>query len=361
MADLRAPEQFVVQSHAGPYRVSFDDGAFAKLAEARDGRARYIIDRHVAELYPSGIAPLLVSGHSLLVEATEEAKSLDRFTDYVERLVALGTRRSDPLVAIGGGIIQDITCFIAATLFRGLEWHFYPTTLLAQADSCIGSKSSINVGALKNALGTFTPPSEVTVDVSVLETLDERDVRSGVGEMLKVHAIEGPAAFDEIAAHYRRLFDDSATLRHYIFRSLEIKRGKVEEDEFDRGPRNVMNYGHSFGHAIESATDFGVPHGIAVTVGMDLANFVAVRVGRTSVHHFERMHGVLAENYRGFDGTGVPSERFLDAIGKDKKNTEEELRLVLPGMDGRVSIVGCANDERFRRACSDFFSGVGSP
>src|SRR5204862_184742 len=102
------------------------------------------------------------------------------------------------LLAVGGGITQDITCFLAATLLRGIDWHFYPTTLLAQADSCIGSKSSINVGAAKNILGTFPPPKQVTISTCFLDTLDPGDVRSGVGEMLKVHAIEGPGAFAKI-------------------------------------------------------------------------------------------------------------------------------------------------------------------
>jgi len=337
--------------------VSFHDGALAKIADTEPERARYVIDARVAELYATELQPLLDSGRALVVEATEAAKSLDRFTAHVERLVALGTRRGDPLVAIGGGIIQDITCFISATLFRGLEWRFYPTTLLAQADSCIGSKSSINVGRIKNALGTFTPPSSVIVDVTVLATLDDIDVRSGIGEMLKVHAIEGPDSFDTIARDYERLLGDPGTLAHYIYRSLEIKRRVIEEDEFDRGPRNVMNYGHSFGHAIESATDFGVPHGIAVTAGMDIANFVAVRVGRTGHGHFERMHPTLAENYTGFDSAAVPYDAFLSAIAKDKKNTDTELRLVLPDEEGRISIVACANDETFRAACADYLAG----
>src|SRR5581483_3202456 len=197
-------------------------------------------------------------------------------------------RRNHVLVAIGGGIIQDITCFLAATMLRGLPWNFIPTTLLAQADSCIGSKSSINAGEAKNILGTFTPPARVDVSTRFLKTLDERDIRSGIGEMLKVHAIEGPQSFDQIAHDYENILSDDSVMLHYIRRSLDIKKRIIEIDEFDRGPRNVMNYGHSFGHAIESATDFAVPHGIAVTLGMDLANYTAVRTGRTGEAFFQR-------------------------------------------------------------------------
>jgi 3-dehydroquinate synthase len=232
-----------------------------------------------------------------------------------------------------------------------------PTTLLAQADSCIGSKSSINVGSIKNVLGTFTPPARVTVATRLLDTLSPEDVRSGVGEMLKVHAIEGPEAFDAIAADYERLFGDGSTMERYVRRSLEIKKRIIELDEFDRGPRNVMNYGHSFGHALESATDFAIPHGIAVTIGMDMANFTAERLERSG-GTFARMHPTLAANYSGFEGTPVPLDSFLEAIGKDKKNVGRELRLVLPDGDGRVGIDSYPADDRFRSICAEYLEDV---
>src|SRR3954471_23913489 len=192
MADSAVSEDLVVQSHAGPYTVVFADDGFARLdADVPEG-THFVVDERVAELYADELATVLASPSGLRIEATDAAKSLDRFPAYIEQLVAGGVRRGHSVVAIGGGIMQDITCFIAATLLRGLDWRFYPTTLLAQADSCIGSKSSINVGELKNVLGTFTPPAEVVVVPHVLDTLDDVDVRSGIGEILKVTAIDGP-------------------------------------------------------------------------------------------------------------------------------------------------------------------------
>ena len=350
-------ERIVVQSHRGPYEVLFDDDAFAHLAAAVPANAHVIVDERVAELYSGALRNVLASPSVLQIEASEASKSLDRFPAYVEHLVDRGVRRGHVLVAIGGGTIQDVVCFLAATLLRGLDWHFYPTTLLAQADSCIGSKSSINVGTIKNVLGTFTPPTEVVIGTPVLDTLAEVDVRSGIGEMLKVHAIDGPDAFDRIAADYPRLVSEADLLRRYIRDSLEIKRSIIEEDEFDRGLRNVMNYGHSFGHAIESATDFAVPHGIAVTIGMDLANHVAVRLGHTTEAHYRRMHTVLAANYAGFERTPIPLDRLLSAISKDKKNRDRELRLVLPDASGRVSLGAYANDDTFAAACEEYLAG----
>ena len=244
----------------------------------------------------------------------------------------------------------------ATTLLRGLEWRFIPTTLLAQADSCIGSKSSINVHDAKNIVGTFTPPARVDIDIKFLDTLDEVDIRSGIGEMLKVHAIAGPDEFALIAADYHRLQSDRDILAHYVYRSLGFKRVLIELDEFDQGPRNVMNYGHSFGHAIESATSYGIPHGIAITIGMDMANHVARDLGITTAEHASRMRPTLAANYRGFEHTHIPRDQMLAAIAMDKKNTAAELRLILPDVDGRVAIVKHPADNAFRRICDGFLA-----
>jgi 3-dehydroquinate synthase len=356
MADSLASEQLVIQSHVGPYTVDFDDDALARLAAGVDETQHFVVDERVADLYADELRPVLDGPSVLLVEATEAHKSLDRFPAYVEHLAAHGVRRGHALVAVGGGIMQDIVCFLAATMLRGLEWRFLPTTLLAQADSCIGSKSSINVGAIKNVLGTFTPPSQVWIATRMLDTLDPRDVRSGVGEMLKVHAIAGPDDFNQIAGDYDDLFADAATMRRYIRRSLEIKKAIIEEDEFDKGVRNVMNYGHSFGHAIESATQFGIPHGIAVTIGMDMANYTAARLGHSRDEHYARMHPTMRANYTGYEEYPIDLEPLLAAIGKDKKNVGARLKLVLPDHEGRIGLVVRDLDDDFRAACADFLA-----
>ena len=352
-----AHEPMVIQSHVGPYTVHFDEDGLDRLNASCPGDAHFIIDRRVAELYRDHIDRILASPSVLLIDATEAAKSLDRFPAYVQHLVGCKLRRDHSLIAIGGGIIQDITCFLAATLLRGVAWRFYPTTLLAQSDSCIGSKSSINCGDAKNIMGTFTPPTEVTICTRLLDTLDERDLRSGVGEMLKVHAIAGPQAFDQLARDYDRLFTDRPVMITAIRRALEIKQSFIERDEFDRGPRLIFNYGHSFGHAIEAATDFAVPHGIAVTIGMDLANWTSWQLGIGGEQHFRRMHPTLAKNYRGFENTTVPLQPFLSALSKDKKNSAAgTATLILPDSDGRIFKGAYATDDRFAALMTRYFA-----
>lgn len=352
-------EPLHIQSHKGLYSAEFLTDDWRALANAATEGAHFLVDARVAQLYREQLAPVLQSPTTILIEAAEDAKSYAQVGTVIEKLVANGVRRQHKLVAIGGGIVQDITCFISSTLLRGVPWEFFPTTLLSQADSCIGSKSSINLGEVKNILGTFNPPQRVVILTAFLQTLDERDMRSGIGEMLKVHTIAGPAAYDEIAASYDALLADPKVLLGFVRKSLLIKQRYIEEDEFDRGIRNIFNYGHSFGHAIESATRHAIPHGIAVTMGMDIANFVATRRALLAPGHFERMHPVLQKNYAAFQHTPIPQDKLLAALGKDKKNTTDQLGLIFPvGDSATVERVFITPDDSFRTDLRAYFEEV---
>lgn len=346
------PEGLVIQSHKGPYTVAFDENLLLDAGPLLAGQPHFLVDANVARLYADRLGSILNHPHTVIIEATENNKSIDRVIPVIERLVVQKVRRDHVLVAIGGGIIQDITCFIASTLLRGMTWKFVPTTLLAQADSCIGSKSSINLGATKNILGTFNPPREIHVCTAFLNTLMERDLRSGIGEILKVHAIEGRAVFDRIASDSDMLLRDRAVLLSYVRDALLIKKRFIEADEFDQGIRNIFNYGHSFGHAIEAATDFAVPHGIAVTMGMDIANRIAVLRGLLPAEQHERMHPILRKNYGDYSSTHITTEALVSALMKDKKNTSSKLVLILPtGEEAKIQRVEVAADAVFSSHC----------
>ncbi len=352
-------DSITIQSHKGPYEATFDRDGLARLNGDVPENAHFIIDKKVADLYGGQMAAILAHPSVLLIEAHENNKSLDKFPAYVAHLVDRQLRRDQVLIAIGGGIIQDITCFLAATLLRGVQWRFYPTTLLAQADSCIGSKSSINCGDTKNILGTFTPPNKVVIATRFLDTLDQRDIHSGVGEMLKVQTIDGPDSLNAIATDYEALFSDPAVMEKYIRRSLLVKQRYIEEDEFDQGPRNIFNYGHSFGHAIEAATEFGIPHGIAVTIGMDMANWISARLGVGEDAHYDRMHPTLTANFKGYETTPVPLAPFLAALSKDKKNVGKgSVGLILPDKQARVFKDNYAANEAFQGLCADYLEKV---
>jgi 3-dehydroquinate synthase len=353
MSDL----DFTVRSLFREYPVSFVDDAAPLLASETGTAVQIIIDTAVIRLHAGRVRGLLEPARTISIEATEENKTLDGCRRVIETLVERGFRRDGALVAIGGGIIQDITAFAASILYRGVDWMFVPTTLLAQADSCIGSKTSINLGDKKNLIGNFYPPRRIFIDTAFLDTLSLDDVKSGIGEMLHFYYYADSPIIERLMADYDRLLTDRALLRPYISESLRIKRAVAETDEFDRGERNKFNYGHTFGHALESATHYGIRHGLAVTVGMDLANYLSVQLGRMGFEQFNRMHAVLRRNMPDFDLAAIDLERYVAALSKDKKNLGSDLVCILASAPGNLEKVRIALSGDIRRVIADYYQG----
>ena len=352
-------KKLIINSHKGPYEVNFDDSLdFSFLKSFEADQCHYIVDSRVAELY-SGKLDLAGYRNLILIDALEQNKSIENIIPVIEQLVRNKVKRSHTLIAIGGGIIQDITCFISSVLLRGIPWKFVPTTLLSQADSCIGSKSSINLGITKNILGTFHPPKEVFINCNFLESLNETEIFSGIGEIIKVHIIDGQSCFDQLTLDYDRLIFDRQMLLKYVRNSLLIKKKFIELDEFDIGIRNIFNYGHSFGHAIEAATNFAIPHGIAVSMGMCIANNIAFYKGFVPKEAVDRMDVVLRKNFEKFKTQTISLELFIESLKKDKKNTDSRLKLILPIGDGaNIEIVQVEPDAEFMDECQSILIGM---
>jgi len=304
---------FSIKSHRGTYSLNFID--LGNLDKVENSIA--IVDKNVFDLYQ----PLLKGkfGHSCLIDASEENKDAKYCLGLIDYLCDLGVKKNTTLVAVGGGITQDITSFIASILYRGIKWSFIPTTLLAQADSCIGSKTSINHKGVKNLLGSFYPPKEIWCDPQLLSTLDESDIDSGIGEMLHYFMIDGSTFVDNI---------DKNDLSHCIAESLRIKKKMVELDEFDQNERRVFNYGHTFGHAIESISAYTVNHGLAVTLGMHIANYVSFRLGNIDKQTLDFLQSCIAFNLPEYKVKNI--DQYVSALLKDKKNVDSSLVCILP-------------------------------
>ena len=349
-------DQIYINSHKGKYFVNFKKFIPGILKSFNFEKSHFILDKQVYSIYSNYFSKLPNIDNALVIKSDEKNKSLEKMPKYINWLVQNKIKRSNNLVAIGGGIIQDITCFISATLLRGIDWNFIPTTLLSQADSCIGSKSSINCNNVKNILGTFTPPRNVFICPEFLKTLKKREIKSGIGEMLKVHAISGVEDFNSIKNVYLDLFENDDVMLENIYRSLIIKKKYIEVDEFDAGPRNIFNYGHSFGHAIERATNFKIPHGIAVSMGCDLANFTSMKLGLSPEKIYLNMSSTLKNNYSSFKCTDIDRDLFYDALTKDKKNiNNESFSLVLPDKEGKIFIDKYPNNKKIRNIIDKFF------
>ncbi|MDH4467881.1 MAG: hypothetical protein QE271_07475 [Bacteriovoracaceae bacterium] len=351
-------DQIEIKSSIKNYTVSFINNFEEKIRNYVKEKTQFIIDRNLFYKYENSFAESLKGFNYILIEALEKNKNVDSISVYVKSLMENGIKIDHKLVAVGGGIIQDITCFLASTLYRGMDWDFFPTTLLAQCDSCIGSKSSINVGAFKNLMGTFYPPREVNVDFHFLNTLSELDILSGMGEILKVHMVTGEQFFEKCLLQYDSALSDKNNLYLLIRNSLLLKKELIEVDEFDKGIRNTMNYGHTYGHAIESATEFAIPHGIAVSLGMDMANYQSMMMGRISKDIFLNWHEGLKKNYRNYLSFPIPIDSFMSAIAKDKKNVGAALSLILVRNQGKIEKVQVPNDSIFRANCINFFNEI---
>lgn len=324
--------QLTIRSGDGDYTVEQFASPGDALRSIQDhARAYYLVDQEFAMLPDCEPVRLLPSERVVLVRADEAAKSLEALAPLVRRLLELGIRRDGFIVVIGGGTIQDIGCFIASVLFRGVGWELIPTTLLAQADSCIGSKSSINVGPFKNQVGTFYPPRRVLLVPAVLGTLPWDEIRSGLGEVIKLQLLDGESGFRELMADLGRLKEEPVLLAKWTWRSLEVKKRFIEADEYDVGPRNLLNYGHTFGHAYESATQYGIPHGIAVILGMLTAVRISVSLGLVPWSHYEELWRLLEPWQRPYHDrlTCVPREEIFRAIRMDKKNAADAMHCIL--------------------------------
>ena len=268
---------FEVKSIIHNYKVFFVDDSVKSLKNEIDVGDVVIIDKKINKLYPL-LTKNIDDDSIIIIKAEEKNKSYKGLIPLITKLVEKGFRKNNKLIGIGGGITQDITAFISSIMYRGVNWIFFPTTLLSQGDSCIGSKTSINFDNYKNQIGGFYPPNKIFLDLNFLNSLSYEDQQSGLGEMSHYFVIAGEEAFLEYKMKYKDALKSKDIMTELLLKSLMIKKKYIEIDEFDQQERQVFNYGHSFGHAIESLTNYKIPHGIAVSFGMDIANYISVKM-----------------------------------------------------------------------------------
>lgn len=305
--------------------------------------ARFHLDTLVTSLKNSGIAT-----HVITLPAGEETKSFANLEALTDELLSHGVERNDMIAALGGGVIGDLTGFAAAILKRGCRFAQIPTTLLAQVDSSVGGKTAINAGAGKNLIGAFKQPDIVLSDLTVLDTLAPRDFAAGYAEIVKYGIIHDRAFFDWLTAE-ADLRDPgaSAARKRAIKRSCEIKAKIVGRDEHEHAERALLNYGHTFGHALEAACGFGdrLLHGEGVAIGMVLAARFAEMIGHCEPGVGDKLAAHLRD-------VGLPTrtgdiaagrdfsiDELMGHMSKDKKVEAGAITLILPETIGRASIV----------------------
>ena len=332
----------LIQSATKKYEVSIHSSLDPVKDMVVDEKTFVVIDKQVYELYCGQLFQNIPQDRLYLLEATEVNKVLDTALDICERMTSIPAKRNAKLISLGGGIVQDVTGFAANILYRGIHWTFFPTTLLASCDSCIGGKTSLNYKKFKNLLGTFYPPDSIQICTPFFKTLTERDYQSGLGEVVKFNVMRGEAGIESMEANIGSLLErDDATLLTFVESSLAFKKAFIEQDEFDRGVRIQLNFAHTFGHAFESMSQYAIPHGTAVAMGTIAANRISVSRGWMTEQTAQRIENVPYQIIHiDKQDIAVSMDDIISAIRKDKKQTSSSLTAVLmKGEDLKLEIV----------------------
>lgn len=332
-------ESFDVISSAGIYQIEISRGQMA-VAGASDANKLLIVDRHVSEIFE------IQSANALIVDASEDAKSLEAMGSYVAQMRTLGASRKTQVIAIGGGTVQDVSTFLCSIYMRGLKWSYMPTTLLAMVDSCIGGKSAINAGGYKNLVGNFFPPQTVKIDLDLVGGMSPNMLVEGLIEAAKICFARGPSCFADYISRDIQVGSTCDDIGAIVALSLKAKKWFVEVDEFDQSERLLLNFGHTFGHAIEAGSDFKISHGIAVGLGIMIACEASRQVYETApegagvtrlCQHIRQLLSKVPGLMQTV-GRIKSTDLIMQHFGSDKKHDPEVYRIIIPNAAGALSI-----------------------
>ena len=313
-------------------------------------RVAIVTNTIVAPLYLQRLTDMLEAAGkhclSIVLADGEEEKNVDNLMRIFDALLENKCDRKTTLVALGGGVIGDMTGFAAATYMRGIPFVQIPTTLLAQVDSSVGGKTAINHPLGKNMIGAFYQPQSVLADTTTLSTLPQRELSAGLAEVIKHGAIIDAAFFSWLEAHMDKLMArDDAALAHVIQRSCEIKADVVRQDERESGLRAILNFGHTFGHAIEAGMGYGEwLHGEAVGCGMVMAADLSHRLGYLSAQDKSRITALVKAAGLPVVAPDLGADRWLELMEVDKKNEGGEIKFILLKPLGQAVITSAHND-----------------
>lgn len=354
-------KQLVIQSGQGAYEVQFVEELARTARLLQDiPRPVFLVDRVLEDLYPELLMAMEAVGPVTTVRAVEEEKTLRGVRRLATWMQRHECDRQTTLVAVGGGIIQDIAAFTSHIYYRGIPWLFVPTTLLSMSDSCIGAKCCINLNGVKNQLGAFHSPAQVILCPEFTSSLSESELASGYGEILKL-MLTGSTEHWEVLT--KRVDQDGLRnpgLFDLIYQSLEVKKVVIEQDEYEKDLRRILNFGHTFGHALEALTGYEIPHGLAVGWGIDLVNFISVRRGWLSEHDAHAVHRFIERHLCFPFSTSIKASQLMRFAKRDKKVVHGLLHLIVMERPGSLRIVKMPLDASLEADIEAFveFQGV---
>lgn len=326
-------ETINIRSSICDYSVEFIDD-FSTLLQGHDFPIVYVIDRNVYDLYKPSFEGIDME-HVFFVDAIESKKNMDTVMDMLRFFQKISVRKNWKVFCFGGGITQDVTTMAACMYLRNIEWYFFPTTLLAMADSCIGGKASINFNGYKNQIGVFYPPKKIFIDTHFARTLTHGDYLNGWGEIFKFSLTADEKFYEEIRKETE--FIPCPRIGHYIREGLYTKKVIIEEDEFENDLRRVLNFGHSFGHALEAYTKNAIPHGQGVLWGIDVANYLAFREGLIDESYYLEIKGMIKSHFLTSEIVIDNPGEMLRIVSTDKKVKDNTLCFAM--LNGRSHLI----------------------
>ena len=322
----------IIESYLKQYKVNLEENFNFFINIKKEHNKLFVIDKNVYNIYRDKLFYDLNEEDIYLLDAIEENKNIETALDICDMFMKLSAKKNALLISIGGGIVQDITGFVANILYRGIRWIFIPTTLLSSCDSCIGSKTSLNYKKYKNILGTFYPPDSIYICPEFFLTLSSLDFNSGLGEVIKFNIMSGESGINNIENNIDALEQKNITILNiFINNSLKFKKNFIEKDEFDKAERVYLNFAHTFGHSIEVVSNYKVPHGIAVVLGMIMANRISVErnlLKESSAIRIEKLCYKILKHIN-IDKIWLNVEEIIEAIKKDKKQISDNLTAIL--------------------------------
>ncbi|MBE6105115.1 hypothetical protein [Anaerovibrio lipolyticus] len=331
-----------IHSSLYDYTVEFVDDFSQKLAEFSETTA-YVIDKNVYELYKDSFVQL-PEERIYFMEAVESEKNMDTVMKLITFMQELGVRKNWKVVCFGGGITQDVTTIASNLFLRNVDWYFFPTTLLSMCDSCIGGKCGINYRHIKNQIGVFYPPKKIFIDVRFLNTLTKGDYINGWGELLKFSLTSDEKFYDDLKKE--KQYIPCERIAEYIHRGLYEKKKVIEADEFESDLRRVLNYGHTFGHALEAYTNNRIPHGTAVIWGIDVVNYIAVKEGLISEAYYLDIKELIKRAFIEAEMVVEEPDKLFNIIKTDKKVKGNTISLAVLDKPSNLVVYPMAIDEK---------------
>lgn len=343
-------ETIDIKSRLYDYSVSFIED-FEKTLTEFEGNCVYVIDNAVYKLYENKFSAI-PKERIYFMDAVENKKNMDTVMDIITFWKSLSMKKNWKVICFGGGITQDVTTIASNLFLRNVDWYFFPTTLLSMCDSCIGGKCGVNLGEYKNQIGVFYPPKKIYIDTRFIDTLTRGDYINGWGELLKFSLTSDPEFYEEVKKE--KTFVPCENIDRYIHKGLFVKKKVIEEDEFESDLRRILNYGHTFGHALEAYTHNEIPHGQGVIWGIDVVNYLAWRRGLISKEYYLDVKDLIRRAFFEKEIVVEDPSKLFEIIKTDKKVRDNTLSFAMLDGDSHLIVYPMQIDDTLKSMFMDY-------